>query len=210
MQKSQESNTSFRPPPHSPSFCLFVGDHIWKGELFLASTLSLSYYFSFKLPSCHHLFDTDVVHYFYSIFLFSCNIEWLHRHLLRPAENGVNFFPNDGWSTDWLANKLGAGSHSIQDHSGISFLPPLFRGAVSSPLWQLIYSKATDIKLSACPKTVCSFAWNIDTHIIKCGGGSPLHRGCCCLSLKWNTAATQENLWPTSIKQTHNAPVCRI
>lgn len=84
MQESQESNTVcffFLTIP--PLFCLFVGEHIWRGELSLASSLSFSclYYFSLKLPSCQHLFDTDVVQ---TLFYFIQKFLQSYSHSIAP------------------------------------------------------------------------------------------------------------------------------
>lgn len=83
MQESQESNTVcffFLTIP--PLFCL-LGEHIWRGELSLASSLSFSclYYFSLKLPSCQHLFDTDVVQ---TLFYFIQKFLQSYSHSIAP------------------------------------------------------------------------------------------------------------------------------
>ncbi len=72
MQESQESNTVCFFLLTIPPLSVSLYANIFEGENFSVPWLLLScrYYFSLKLPSCHHLFDTDVVQTFYDILNF--------------------------------------------------------------------------------------------------------------------------------------------
>lgn len=126
------------------------------------------------------------------------SIEQISRHLLRQAYSLVKcvilILRRFSW---YISSRKSFCPGPLGDQ------PPSFHlGAVSCPLRQLIYRKAADIKLSARPKNWVHFCWNIDavSYIIKCGGGLLPNRACCCIFLKWNDAATRENLRPIPIK----------
>lgn len=114
-------------------------------------------------------------------------MEQISRHLLRQAYNLVKCVILIHRRFSWYIS-----SRKSFCPGPLGDRPPSFHlGAVSCPLRQLIYRKATDIKLSARPKNWVHFCWNIDavSYIINCGGGLLPNRACCCTFSKWNAAA---------------------